>query len=112
MKLAGLLVTVAALAASVATLAAAQGTTRPTLRLTDASPVVLRGSGFEARERVRVSVYAGERAAKRATAGLRGGFVVRFDVDASLCAGFSAVAVGSKSSRASFKRPPGMCPQP
>lgn len=113
MKLAGLLGTMAALAASVATLAAAQATTRPTLRLLDASPVAFRGSGFKAHERVRVSAYAGARATKRVTAGARGRFVVRFPtLDPNACAGFFASAVGNEGSRASFKRSPGMCPQP
>ena len=79
----------------------------------DASPIALRGLGFKAHERVRVSVYAGERATKRLTAGARGGFVARFsNLDPSACAGFSAVAVGNEGSRASFKRAPGMCPEP
>jgi hypothetical protein len=112
-KLAGLLLTVAALAASVVTLAAARPTTRPALRLMDASPVAFRGSGFKAQERVRVSVYAGVRATKRVTAGVRGRFVVRFsNLDSNACTGFSAIAIGNKGSRASFKRSPGVCPAP
>jgi hypothetical protein len=79
----------------------------------DASPIAIRGAGFKAHERVRVSVFAGERATKRLTAGIRGGFVVRFTgLDPNACAGFSAVAVGSEGSRASFKRAPGTCPAP
>ena len=79
----------------------------------DASPVVFRGSGFKAHERVRVSVYAGERATKHVAAGVRGGFVVRFPtLDPNACSGFGAVAVGNEGSRAVFKRAPGMCPAP
>ena len=79
----------------------------------DASPIAFRGLGFKAHERVRVSVYAGERATKRVAAGARGGFVVRFpSLDPNACAGFYASAVGSEGSRASFKRAPGMCPAP
>ena len=79
----------------------------------DASPVAFRGVGFKPGERVRVSVYAGERATKRLTAGARGGFVVRFaGLDPNACTGFSAVAVGNEGSRASFKRAPGVCPAP
>jgi hypothetical protein len=103
----------AVLGASVVTFASARTTIRPTLRLMDASPVAFRGVGFKAHERVRVSVYAGERATKRLTAGARGGFVARFaGLDPNACAGFSAVAVGNEGSRASFKRAPGMCPAP
>ena len=79
----------------------------------DASPIAFRGAGFKAHERVRVSVYAGERATKRVLAGSRGGFVARFsNLDPNACVGFSAVAVGNEGSRASFKRAPGMCPAP
>jgi hypothetical protein len=108
-----LLLTAVALAASVAALASARATTRPTLRLMDARPVVFRGLGFKAHESVRVSVYAGERVTKRVTSGARGGFVVRFsNLDPNSCTGFGAVAVGNEGSRASFKRAPGMCPAP
>ena len=87
--------------------------TEPRLRLLDTDPVAFRGVGFKAHERVRVVVYAGERAAKRTTAGLHGGFVVRFTgLDPNACAGFAASAVGSEGSRATFKRAPGQCPAP
>jgi hypothetical protein len=79
----------------------------------DASPVAFRGTGFKPGERVRISVYAGERATKRTAAGARGRFVVRFaGLDPNACSGFSALAVGNEGSRASFKRAPGMCPAP
>ena len=103
----------AAAVLAVATLASARAATRPALRLMDASPVAFRGVGFKPHERVRVSVYAGERATKRAVAGVRGRFVVRFsNLDPNACSGFSAIAVGNEGSRASFKRSPGMCPAP
>ena len=108
-----MLVLALALVWATASLAAASPTTRPTLRLVDAGPVVFRGAGFKTHERVRVAVYAGARAAKRTTASPNGGFTVRFPgLDPNACAGFSATAVGSEGSRASFKRPPGECPQP
>jgi hypothetical protein len=113
MRRAVLLVAAVVLAATVATFASARAATRPALRLVDTSPVAFRGTGFEAHERVRISVYAGTRATRRVTAGLRGAFTVRFaGLDPSACAGFSALAVGNEGSRASFKRPPGMCPAP
>jgi hypothetical protein len=108
-----LLFSAAALAAAAATFASARVATRPTLRLVDASPVAFRGANFKAHERVRVSVYARERATKRLTAGARGGFVVRFgDLRADRCGAFFAVAVGNLSSRATFKRPLPECPPP
>jgi hypothetical protein len=107
-----LVLVAAALGATVASSAATQAQ-RPVLRLTDAGPVAFRGIGFKPHERVRVSVYAGARATKRVTAGARGRFVVRFPtLDPNACAGFFATAVGNEGSRASFKRAPGMCPQP
>jgi hypothetical protein len=88
-------------------------TTHARLRLMDADPVTFRGAGFKAQERVRVVVIAGERAAKRTTASLRGVFVVRFKgLDPNACTAFGASAVGNEGSRASFKRAPGMCPAP
>ena len=88
-------------------------TAHPRLRLLDAEPVAFKGTGFRSHERVRVAVYAGERVVKRVAAGLRGAFVVRFDdVRSDPCAAFSAVAVGSRGSRAIFKRPPTECPPP
>ena len=88
-------------------------TIEPRLRLLDADPVAIRGTGFKAHERVRVTVYAGELAAKRVVAGSRGRFVVRFPaLDPNACSGFWASAVGNQGSRASFKRSPGMCPAP
>jgi hypothetical protein len=87
--------------------------THARLRLLDTDPIAFRGTGFKAHERVRVVVYAGTRAAKRTTAGLRGGFVVRFKgLDPDACAGFSAAAVGNMGSRATYKRAPGECPSP
>jgi hypothetical protein len=104
---------VAAAGLSVAVLASAGAATRPVLRLMDASPVAFRGVGFKPHEHVRVSVYAGERAAKQVEAGARGRFVVRFSsLDPNACSGFFASAVGNMGSRASFKRAPGMCPAP
>jgi hypothetical protein len=88
-------------------------TIQPRLRLLDSDPVGFRGTGFKAHERVRIVVYAGARAAKRTTAGVRGAFVVRFaGLDPNACAGLAASAVGSMGSRAAYKRAPGMCPAP
>ena len=94
-------------------IAGGAATSQPRLRLLDADPVAFRGLGFKAHERVRVVVYAGTRAAKRTTAGIRGGVVVRFTgLDPNACAGVGASAVGSMGSRATFKRAPGQCPAP
>jgi hypothetical protein len=103
----------AATAALTASAPASSQTTRATLRLVDDAPVTLRGTGFHAREHVRLVVFAGKRAVKTFSAGDGGGFVVRMPgMSASECKGFSAVATGDDGSRATFKRAPGMCPNP
>lgn len=108
-----LLVAVAAGAFGQPVAHARPATTHPTLRLMDAEPVAFHGAGFKARERVRVVVVAGTRAAKSVTASAGGSFVVRFTgVGASSCAGFTATAIGNDGSRATFKRAPGQCPAP
>lgn len=92
----------------------AAATSRATLRLIDdTSPPTLRGLGFQPREHVRVVVVAGSsRTVKKAVATARGRFTVRVTGDVNDCVGFSAIAVGSKGTRASLKRAPGQCPQP
>ena len=83
------------------------------LRLIDSDPVAFQGTGFKAHERVRLVVYAGTRAVRWTTAGVRGGFVISLPrMSPSACAGFGATAFGNKGSRASFKRAPGQCPVP
>ena len=87
--------------------------TRPALQLTADSPLTFSGVGFRANEHVRVVVVAGSRAVRRATAGARGRFVVRFrGLSADSCRGLTATAIGDRGSRAGFKRPPGDCPAP
>jgi hypothetical protein len=104
---------VLAMAAALSSATASGQTPRPSLRLVDDSPVTFRGAGFHAREHVRLVVVGGERAVKSFDAGVGGGFVVRVrGVDANACTGFSATAIGDHGSRASYKRAPGMCPNP
>jgi hypothetical protein len=92
----------------------AAATSRGTLLLNDdTSPPTLRGAGFHSREHVRIVVVAGPtRAVKKVVATALGRFAVRVPGDVNACAGFSATAVGSKGTRASFKRAPGQCPVP
>ncbi|MDP9294519.1 MAG: hypothetical protein M3O90_08880, partial [Actinomycetota bacterium] len=112
----GVLIIFVALAASLlgrGTANAVPATTHAVLRLMDAETVTFRGTGFKARERVRVIVTAKTRAAKSVIASPGGIFVVHFArMDASSCVGFIARAVGSDGSRASFKRAPGQCAVP
>jgi hypothetical protein len=107
------LVAFAASLIGLAVASAGSASTHPTLRLTDDASVTLRGTGFKDRERVRVMVATKTHASKSVTASTAGAFVVRFaGMSTSACAGFSATAVGTNGSRASFKRSPGMCAVP
>jgi hypothetical protein len=84
------------------------------LRLVDTDPVTLRATGFKPNEHARLVILAGQRLVRRATtAGPGGAFtmVVR-GLDVNACKGFSVTATGDKGSRATYKRPPGVCPQP
>jgi hypothetical protein len=82
------------------------------LRLLDTEPVMLRGTGFQPYEHLRIVAVSDERVVRRATAGSGGGFTMRLvGVDLEACAGFSITVTGDEGSRASFKRAPGVCPQ-
>ena len=85
---------------------------KATLRLVDdTAPAVLRGTGFQPREHVRVVVVSGTiHSVRRVVATRLGRFAVRLQDDVNACVGFSATAVGSKGTRATYKRAPGQCP--
>ena len=85
---------------------------RAVLRLTDAQPVELSGRRFHAGERVRVTVVAGATRRSRLVRATRGGtFATTFsELSADRCSGLSAVAVGGRGSRATFKLVPLGCP--
>ena len=91
---------------------------RPALTLVADTPVVLAGRGFVPGENVSVKAYgSGGRFSKSVTAGTRGKFVARFLRSNAACTPLSASAIGTKGSRASFRRQaiPGPCgidPQP
>ena len=97
------------LSAVLASAAAGGATARPAARRATLMPIAgepfkVRGSGFHARERVRlvVRVSTGRGGARRVRASSRGTFVVAFrGVEA--CRGVSGVATGSRGSRASFR---------
>jgi hypothetical protein len=104
---------VLAASGSVAQVGETAGTGRATLTLTDRAPLKLRGRGFLARERVRITVSAPIRKTKRVTASVRGSFVVTFeDVVVDRCHRLIASAVGNGGSRASAKLPQPQCPPP
>ena len=67
-------------------------------------PLQVRGTGFRAYERVRVTVTpsAGDAISHRVRATRRGGFVVSF-AGIEACGGIEGVAAGSRGSHASFQ---------
>ena len=89
---------------TVAGLAGAQVSARPSLVLVGENPLVLRGNGFKANERVTVFVQAGETWTRKADASLSGSFALRLPVAVPACGGVSAHAFGTRGSRARLLR--------
>ena len=75
----------------------------PTLRVTDTTPLVVRGSGFKTGETVKVAlVLTTSRRYRAATVGRTGSFTVRFSLAPIQChLARALVATGSRGSRAS-----------
>ncbi len=76
------------------------------------TPLRIKGRGFVAGERVRVTATAGSKKVTRpATAGSRGGFVVLLPLgEIDRCNGLLVVATGDKGSRTSFQFAQLLCP--
>jgi hypothetical protein len=85
---------------STAAAAFAASSSRPTLRVVDRTPVVVRGAGFVADERVSVVLSAGARSTRVVRATQAGAFVVRFKASLGRCSRYSLQAFGSAGSRA------------
>jgi hypothetical protein len=85
----------------------------PTLRIANVKPLVVRGSGFHARERVRVVVTsASNRWTRRVTATASGTVAASFgSLPVNRCS-LVAKAFGSGGSRASTKPAEPACPEP
>ena len=104
-----------ALLAALTVLAApAREQTAPTIRPVTLAPLVVRGTGFLPRERVRLAVRAGRSRAhvRRVVAGANGRFRVRFGLLIAIepCeGGLTFTASGSRGSRATYSR---RCRQP
>ena len=81
---------------------AAAAAAPPTLRVVDQSPLVIRGSGFKAGEKVRVVLsLTTMRRYRDVAAGTAGGFTARFTVTPAQCSLVRSLsAVGSRGSRA------------
>jgi hypothetical protein len=99
-----LLVAVLALLLVVPAIAGTQG--KPTLRLAKVAPLTLRATGFEARERVELTLVRGRmRVERSAIASATGTFTARFPLLLAVepCRSLSVRAVGSKGSRALYQ---------
>ena len=67
--------------------------------ITDISPFTVHGSGFVAAERVTVTVQASQRVVRRAAAGARGSFTMRFPtVRVARCDPYVVSVVGTRGS--------------
>jgi hypothetical protein len=101
-------VVAAALAFVVAGLAAASRPVRqPALSLVKPVPLQVRGTGFHARERVRVvAVVARTSVTKWVRASSHGSFAMALKLEAGHCSGLRVIAVGNAGSRATLMRPP------
>jgi hypothetical protein len=98
------------LAASAGT--AHASTAAAALRVTSERPLSVRGTGFDARERVRVTVRAGQRTWVRDTrAGARGGFTLVLRVKVDFCSSpVRIVAVGRSTGTVRARIPIRACP--
>jgi hypothetical protein len=96
---------VALLGVLIASLApAASDSAQPALRALDKAPLVLRGTGFQPAERVKVTVVTQRaRLVHHTFASRLGIFVVRFDTIVDACYGArAATAAGTRGSKASI----------
>ena len=89
----------------------ASAATRPALRLVSANdPMIVKGTGFKAKERVRVTVTVASPAStwrRTVVATKRGTFQATIGlVQLGRCGGFNVRAVGSKGSATALKHAP------
>ena len=82
---------------------------RTRIHAVDLSPMTVRGSGFVAGERVRVTVSAKVSSAKSVSATASGGWRVAFARSLDGCQSYAIRAVGNRGSRAFVKVMP-VCP--
>ena len=92
-------------------LPASSGSARPTaaatVRVPHTTPFVVRGTGFKAREKVKVVAQAEGRRVKTVVASANGVFTVRFSgISVQRCAGYIVRATGSKGSYAYLRHLP------
>lgn len=94
---------IAALFAALALSPAAYAAPLPRLQVAE-SPFVVRGTGFQPRERVTLTLTAGRKFVRTIVTTSHGTFAVRFfRATSDECNGYAARAVGSRGSRASIR---------
>ncbi len=85
----------------------------PHLAVADASPLTVKGSGFGARERIKVSVSLPGSSAHWTTATTSGSFTVRFTaMSVDSCTAYVVRAAGLRGDNAVLRIRPPECPQP
>lgn len=108
------LLLLALLAAAVIPLGAPASTARARVWVPDRSPLVVRGAGFAAHERVVVTLSAGTRFVHTAYTSAVGSFVTRWTSTAAVKAGCNALfvrAAGNRGTVATYKVAAIECPQ-
>ena len=100
------LLLLAAVLAAVAAAPSGLARTHPAIDVTRIIPITVKGSGFNAGERVTVVVRSPAFHRKTVTASRRGTFIAAFRSAASKCASIHATATGNKGSRATAYVPP------
>lgn len=94
---------IAALLVALALPLLASAATLPRLQIAE-KPFVVRGTGFQPRERIKLTLNAGGSFVRTILASSRGSFAVRFvRASSDKCNGYSASALGSNGSRASVR---------
>ena len=85
----------------------AGGASRAKVRIVTVSPLVVRGTGFNAHERVRVTASPG--GVRRQVSSANGTFRATFAAPVDRCMGLSVSAVGVRGDDASLKLPAVAC---
>jgi hypothetical protein len=89
------------------------GMTAPRLSVADASPLTVKGAGFAARERVRVSASLPGATAHWARTSATGSFTVQFTaMTVDSCTAYIVRASGLRGDSATLRVRPPECPQP
>jgi hypothetical protein len=97
---------------AVATALAAQAAVKPTLRATSLTPLSVRGTGFAAQERVRLTAYGPFRATKQVQATGWGEFAARFARPSSRATPWCSSPRSARAARATLRIPLRECPPP